>query len=1226
MPDRPSPPPPPDQSQRERALDAARSILVRAPAGSGKTNLLTRRFLRLLAEVDDPRQIVAITFTKAAAAEMRHRILSSLESAAAVPPAAADAFSTEHLAHRALAHSQALGWNLLDLPAQLRISTIDSFCRELALQQPLLSGLGGGLDVTEQPVELYRRAACRTLEQIESGDASLRDAIRSLLLWRDNSWQDLETQLVNMLSKRDQWMHGFLLDPDWDALREQLERPFVRFVRHHLTALSELHGQVPHTCDEVLALARFACEQSGGTLHRDLAELAAFPSTPFHSAESLEDALQAYLCLAGFVLTNEGAFRKQINVGHGFPKERKAEKARMSSLIAELAAVPAFEPLLAAVRNLPPARYTDDEWQIIRACFILLRRAAAELRVVFAEAAAADFTEVAQIALNILRGDDNAPTDAALAVADGVRHLLVDEFQDTSRRQHQLLAHLIAAWPSREGRTCFVVGDPMQSIYFFRDADAELFPRVEQLGLEIPGDLPLQFDPVRLTANFRTRPLLVRHINDAFSQIVAVDDGSGVDFTIAEPAGEITVSPGPHLVADPAPRMDLHLDFMPETIRFNSRGATPERKAEVTAQRSAAQQKQIAEIVELIRAHLPRIEKARAANQKYRIAILGRARKSLQPIAAALRVAKIPFRALELEELKQRPEIIDALALARALLNPHDRVAWLGLLRAPWCGLSLADLHTLSSADSDDLIARPVPDLLSERKSLLTVEGQIAVDRVLLAIGFAERLRSSQPTATPGTWLEQVWLHLGGAQCVDATARANIDLLWATLDSLPQGETDLLGSALDAALDKLRSLPDPAAESDHGVQLMTIHGSKGLEFEVVVVPDLQAPAGRGSFSMLSWLERGLPPDADPSELDGSAEITEFLVAPFQQKGSGSGGAKQWVDRMRREREKQESRRLFYVACTRACNELHLFARPSYNSAADGSLTLCEPAESLLKTAWPAFESIIRDRFAEWRDHAAASAQSTTLDSLAASANVAPISIPPFAAPTLLRRLPSDFSTPHSASAGLTTPEPLIGAGQLYERHEGGLLSRALGQAVHSLLQQLAQSLLTRSWEESRAALSRLQPRIAAGIRAAGIDPTQATRLATQAIQIVLNASNDPIAQWILAPHPDAASEVRWTGLVDGGLRTVQVDRLFRAGPTPQSSAGSADHSVWWIIDYKSAHQDSFDDANALPQLRRIFAPQLQAYAKVLRNLQGASTAIIGALYYPRMTLFDWWTL
>jgi len=121
--------PPPDQPQRERALDPAQSILVQAPAGSGKTDLLTRRFLRLLAEVEEPGQVVAITFTIPAAAEMRHRVLGELEKAAAVPAPETDGFSMEALAHRALSHSQALGWKLLDLPSQLRISTIDSFCR-----------------------------------------------------------------------------------------------------------------------------------------------------------------------------------------------------------------------------------------------------------------------------------------------------------------------------------------------------------------------------------------------------------------------------------------------------------------------------------------------------------------------------------------------------------------------------------------------------------------------------------------------------------------------------------------------------------------------------------------------------------------------------------------------------------------------------------------------------------------------------------------------------------------------------------------------------------------------------------------------------------------------------------------------------------------------------------------------------------------------------------------
>src|SRR6185437_2464184 len=194
-------PAPPDQSERERALDPSCSILVQAPAGSGKTNLLTRRFLRLLTEVDDPSHVVAITFTIAAAAEMRHRIVSELEAASAAAPfPIEDELEMSTIALRALDHARALGWNLNDLSGVLRISTIDSFCREVALRQPLLSTLAAGLEVTDQPEELYRRAARRTLLQLDTtdpahGPAQLRTSIASLLLWRDNNWQELEDHL-----------------------------------------------------------------------------------------------------------------------------------------------------------------------------------------------------------------------------------------------------------------------------------------------------------------------------------------------------------------------------------------------------------------------------------------------------------------------------------------------------------------------------------------------------------------------------------------------------------------------------------------------------------------------------------------------------------------------------------------------------------------------------------------------------------------------------------------------------------------------------------------------------------------------------------------------------------------------------------------------------------------------------------------------------------------------
>ena len=555
---------PPDQGQRISALDPHRSILVQAPAGSGKTDLLTRRFLRLLAEVDDPSQIVAITFTRAAAAEMRHRILAELEKAStrSTTEMDADEFSMEALAARALERSRQLDWRLLELASQLRISTIDSFCRDLAIQQPIYSGIGNNLQINERPTDLYRRAARATLEKL--GDlkrAALSDAIKDLLLWRDNNWKELEDLLVKMLGQRDRWMHTFVLsqEPDWNGIRDWLERPFSKTVRAALDRLTPLFDQVPGACDEALDLAQFACTHGAGIIHRELAELANFPSGPHEDTEAVEDARNAYLCLANLLLTGDGNFRQQITKLLGFPKEHVAEKLRMQELIDQLREVPGLEAALASVRDLPPARYTEEDWQIVRASFTLLRHAAGELKAVFAEAGTVDFVEVAQIARLVLRAEDHLPTDAALAVADDIHHLLVDEFQDTSRRQHEFITGLISAWPDRPGRTIFVVGDPMQSIYFFRDAEAELFRRVKDRGFEFTEEESFPLYPVKLTANFRTDPQLVASLNDAFEAIFAIPDGSGIEFAKAEPARNTS--------AGPEKRFELHLEFTPQTMR-----------------------------------------------------------------------------------------------------------------------------------------------------------------------------------------------------------------------------------------------------------------------------------------------------------------------------------------------------------------------------------------------------------------------------------------------------------------------------------------------------------------------------------------------------------------------------------------------------------------------------------------------------------------------------------
>jgi ATP-dependent exoDNAse (exonuclease V) beta subunit len=395
--------------------------------------------------------------------------------------------------------------------------------------------------------------------------------------------------------------------------------------------------------------------------------------------------------------------------------------------------------------------------------------------------------------------------------------------------------------------------------------------------------------------------------------------------------------------------------------------------------------------------------------------------------------------------------------------------------------------------------------------------------------------------------------------------------------------------------------------------------------------------------MLSWLERGL---AQPGD---SGEITEFLIAPFQRKGEERGSAKAWVDRVYRERESQEARRILYVAATRAREELHLFARPACKEE-DGSYTLVEPVGSLLATAWPALEVEVRARFAEWKAERAAAetGEEEEIESIAASGESNLFVLPSPIQPTPLRRLPPDYQ-PNQASTesvvlvgshrapsfrllsgervGEDTPQPAFSspsaaATTLYTRHEGGLRSRALGTAVHTLLEELARLRLTQEWEAARAALVRFEPRIAAQVRAVGVDQPQAARVAAQALQLALNASRDRIGSWILSSHRSATSEAGWAGVVGGSLRAVRVDRVFQAGPTP----GSEGDDCWWIIDYKTAHADNLDPAKALPRLRSLFAPQVEAYGEVLGNLLGGDARIFAGLYYPRMMLLDWWEL
>jgi ATP-dependent exoDNAse (exonuclease V) beta subunit len=373
--------------------------------------------------------------------------------------------------------------------------------------------------------------------------------------------------------------------------------------------------------------------------------------------------------------------------------------------------------------------------------------------------------------------------------------------------------------------------------------------------------------------------------------------------------------------------------------------------------------------------------------------------------------------------------------------------------------------------------------------------------------------------------------------------------------------------------------------------------------------------------MFTWLERGL------ADSEGG-DVSEFLIAPIQPKGEDAGHAKKWVDAVKRKRETQEMRRLLYVAATRAREALHLFARPRFSIDKTGEYKLATPTGNLLATAWPAVEAEVVGQFADWVATVPGQPAAQTLETVAAGADLLKMSEP--AKSTLVLRLPADFRAPDFPLLQTNSPTSSI-VEPLYARSEGGLLARLEGSAIHSLLERLARLRQRLSPDEAAGALADSLPAVAAEVRAAGLPSDVARSLAANALAVVRRAATDPDGAWILAPHPQAASETAWTGLfIDSGghrqQRSLRPDRVFLA-PDRTQTAGEP---VWWIVDYKSSHAPGSELAGEaaraafLSQHRKQFQEQLQAYARLLRALLPGSKALRAGLYYPRLPLFDSW--
>ncbi len=1191
----PSKPVPEDADARQAALDTAHSILMQAPAGAGKTDLLTRRYLALLAEVEEPEQILAITFTRAATAEMRHRILKALDAAERKPESTdSDGLA---LARTAIRHAQLRGWRLLEQPHRLDVQTIDSLCLRLAHGQPLLARLGGAMQPTEDAAALYAAAARRTTTLLGGTSPELDDALRTLLLLRDNNLTELEALLAGMLARRDAWLGVLPLggdEVDWDAVREELEQPFADEHARVLGSLETAFEGMPEITEELLELAQYAASNRADSDKKGLRlEL-------LHHLEELPEDRETWLALASLLLKQDNGWRGRWTVAEGFPTDGKGSekerllqlKRRMEACCADLQTHPGggahLKQQLCQLRDLPPLGYTDNQWQTLLAVFRVLRRAAVELRLVFAESNAVDFVEIAQAAEQVLRDEGSA---RGLLESEGKRHLLIDEFQDTSRAQYRLIAHLLREWSEGDGRTVFLVGDPLQSIYGFREAEVALFHETRTHGLPCGNDLNPgrrhACRPLQLRHNFRSHRGLVDELNTRFAAVFA---GGREDTFVPAAAWPQAGAEHPY---------SLHPFFI-------------DADADTDDDASQARLREAEEVMRVLQTEQPRIAAAEACGDaEYRVAVLVRSRSHLGAILPALRAAGIPYRAVDLEPLADRPEVHDLWQLLRALLHADERNSWLTVLRAPWCGLLLRDLHMLAGNDDPALLARPLPELARTRLHLLSPDGQTRLSRVLAILEEALRTRYSDSNVLSlSRWLERTWTALGGPACVDETARENTEAFFRLLDDVAPDGTDIFRGDFAQRLERLCAAPDTRVSERFGVQLMTVHKAKGLGFEVVLLPGLERKTGRDRAELLALLQR---PRQDAS-IDGGTLEDETLLAPVSSKEDADGdsnAAYDWVKRQRSARERDERKRLFYVACTRARTRLHLFATVAVT---DGKLRT--PAEgSLLAAAWPALGPELE----------------ASMHNMPGTVAPSPVTVPTTTisvqtAQTMqtIDRLPSGWSPAACApDVALYTGQPAP-APPLFTRTEGSLAARARGTAMHALLEQLA-ILHTR---QSNAGTWRagLEKTAARTLREAGLTAAQVSTAIPGMVEQALAMNADATGHWLLRPHAEAQTERAWQWDDTGTLRSLRVDRSFLAGGQPCTEG----ENYLWIIDYKTgSHAESFQDDTQREQWlaaqQAQWQPQLEAYGKVLLAALPEPKPLRYGLFFPELLHLRWWS-
>lgn len=995
-----------DEKQRQLALDISQSFIIQAPAGSGKTTLLIKRLVKLIDVVNKPEEILAITFTKKAANEMRERLLQVLKDCVIKSPHNGAHVQKKYEQYQAI----------LQNPNRLNILTIDAFNARLNKQLPILSRLGTGTRISDNADEMYQQAVAQLFTDLRYSPP-WQSALQTLLLHCDNQFQSVQQLLVNLLQKRDQWL-AHLFDNEKNQ-RQHLEQALLRINLEALKKVEQLFSK----SDKQLLLNIISFAQ----LHSDNPKLLAAENI-FNDSLSSKNT---WLAACELLLTQKNEWRKQFNKKIGLVSKdddksvvttAKHYKTMLADLQTKLQSQPDALNTLSICRLLPPANYSEKQWRLVSALSEILPLAYAQLKVIFSQQQQIDYTENAQAALHALGDNDNI-TDLALALDYRLQHILVDEFQDTAISQLRLLEKLTLNWQADEGKTLFIVGDPMQSIYRFREADVSIFLYVKQHGINA---IKPRF--LALSSNFRSEAPLINWINSSFSQAFPKQD-------------------------------DINL----AAVRYSPATAICQQDGEVQMVLTNNQTSFMLDKIKYI-----------LANSEKTIAILVRAKSHLQPIIAALTQAKIGFEAVDLEPLAQTSLIYDALSLCKALHSLADRSAWLALLRAPFIGLSLADLEKISQAQ----FATIFEGLCHAN---LSADGQ---KRQQFVCPVLQNLLAKRQRHTTAVQFTQAWQALNAPHYYHSPQQQNnVQRFINALNQYQQAGLIHDWQAFSKNCQRLFA----EATSTPRLQLMTMHKAKGLEFDVVFLPELQRAPINNQQQLLLWQENILANDK-----------TELLLAPIKAKDEKACLLYNFLKQREEQKQTLEATRLLYVACTRAKSSLYLLANldkdEEKNIKAPKKRSLLDSIWPYTKTAWHYLEDEIE-----------------TNEKLIVN----------------YQRFTSSCFTKLIKTA--TPPST-----QRCEWQNS--FAKQYGTLMHLLLQQIATHGITQ-WQQSQqnTIIKTHAKQLYLSLNASDLNFIKST------LQAVINDKN---GHWILQNHPTQFCEYALSGIIDNEVINVIIDRWF----------------------------------------------------------------------------------